>query len=72
MEKENSFQKGWFKVPQGAVAGIRIKLMAMFGVTTRMAFLDRLNGKVNHTDEQRELVESIFAQYGITEIWGAV
>jgi len=71
MEKK-AFLKGWYKIPQGDVAGARIKMMSLFGVTTRMAFLDRLNGKVNHTQEQIDAVEGIFHSYGITEIWGAV
>ena len=70
--EKRAFQKGWYRIPQGDVAGVRIKLMAMFGITTRMAFLDRLNGKVNHTEEQIKSVEEIFHSYGITEIWGAV
>jgi predicted transglutaminase-like cysteine proteinase len=71
MEKK-AFQIGWYKIPQGDVATVRIKLMAMFGITTRMAFLNRLNGKVNHTEEQIKMVEEIFHSYGITEIWGKV
>lgn len=72
MENKLSFQKGWYQLRTMDVAGARIKLMAMFGVTTRMAFLDRLNGKVNHTEEQIKATEEIFNSYGITEIWGTV
>ncbi|MCL1933572.1 MAG: hypothetical protein FWF53_07165 [Candidatus Azobacteroides sp.] len=69
-KKELSFQKGWFKVRQCDVPAVRIKLMSAFGVTTRVGFLNRLNGNVNHTEEERNAVEEIFNSYGITEIWG--
>jgi len=70
MDKELSFKKGWYKVPQGKVAAARIKIMSVTGVTTRVAFLNRLNGTVNHTDEERSAIEEIFKSIGITEIWG--
>ena len=67
-----AFQKGWFRVPQGDVAAVRIKLMSALGVTTRVGFLNRLNGLVTHTDEERAAIESIFNNYGITDAWGVV
>jgi len=67
-----SFQKGWFKVPNGEVAAARAKLMAVLGVTTRVGFLNRLNGKVNHTDDERTAIEEIFNNHGVTEVWGRV
>jgi hypothetical protein len=71
MEKK-SFQKGWFKIPQGNVAAARVRLMATLGVTTRAAFRDRMNGKVNHTEDEILAIEEIFSAYGIADIWGTV
>jgi len=67
-----SFQKGWYQVRQGEVAEVRKKLMATLGITTRMAFIKRLNGDVYHIPAEKEAIERIFSEYGITEIWGAV
>ncbi len=72
--EKKAFQRGWFKVPQGEVAGVRIKLMVALGVTTRMAFLNNLNGKTNHTAEQIKDIERIFGEVGIhkKDIWGTI
>ena len=68
---EFSFQKGWLQVKQCDVSAIRSRLMAALNITTRMAFLDRLNGKVEPKITEHRAIEEIFAEYGITEIWGA-
>lgn len=68
---EFSFQKGWSQVKQGDAAAVRSKLMAALNITTRMAFLDRLNGKVEPKITEHRAIEDVFAEYGITEIWGA-
>lgn len=68
---EFSFQKGWSQIKQGDVATVRSKLMSVLNITTRMAFLDRLNGKVEPKVTEHRAIEEIFAEYGITEIWGA-
>ena len=70
MENEFSFQKGWSQVRQGDVAGMRKKLNTALNLTTRMAFLNRLNGKVEHKITEYKAIEKIFNEYGIIEIWG--
>jgi hypothetical protein len=67
-----SFQKGWFQVRQGEVAEVRSKIMAKIGITTRMGFLNRLNGDTIGTEADREAIERVFAEYGIKNIWGKV
>ena len=69
---ENSFQQGWYQVKQGEVAAIRQKIMAKLGITTRMAFLNRLNGDTIGTIAEREAIERVFEEHGITDIWGKV
>ena len=71
MEKR-AFQNGFYRLAIRDVAAARIRLMALFEVTTRQGLRDRVNGKVNHTDEQINAVEEIFHSYGITNIWGKV
>ena len=70
MENNFSFQKGWSQVKQGDVSTVRTKLMSALNITTRMAFLDRLNGKVEPKVTEHQAIENIFSEYGITEIWG--
>ena len=71
MENEFSFQKGWYQVPQGKAAEVRKKIAVALGITTRMAFLHRMNGKVSHTPAEQEVIERIFSEYNITDVWGA-
>lgn len=67
---EFSFQKGWAQVKQGDVHIVRSKLMTVLGIKTRMAFLDRLNGKVEPRVSEYRAIEDIFETYGISHIWG--
>ena len=69
---EFSFQKGWFEVKQGQIAEVRHKIQAALGLTTRPAFYKRLNGVTIGLPAEREVIERIFSDYGITDIWGKV
>lgn len=71
MSGEFSFQKGWSQVRQSDVSTVRAKLMAALNITTRMAFLDRLNGKYEPKITEYREIEEIFGSYGITEVWGS-
>jgi len=46
--------------------------MIALDITTRQPFLDRLNGKIEPRVTEVERIEQIFAEYGITEVWGQV
>ncbi len=72
--EKKAFAKGWFKVPQGEAASVRIKLMVAMDVTTRMGFLNRMKGLCVHTPEQIKDIERIFGEVGIAkrDIWGVV
>lgn len=67
---EFSFRKGWSQVRQGDAAAVRSKLMVALNLTTIMAFLDRLNGKVEPKVSEAKAIEEIFASYGIKQVWG--
>lgn len=45
--------------------------MEALGITTRMAFLNRLRGDVEPKVSEAKAIESIFAEFGIKEVWGA-
>ena len=44
--------------------------MAAFNVTTRAAFLQRLKGNVIPNVLEAHNVETVFAKYGIKDVWG--
>ncbi|MDR1652883.1 MAG: hypothetical protein LBS01_04425 [Prevotellaceae bacterium] len=65
-----SFQKGWSQVKIGETTAVRSKLMKALNITTRMAFHDRLKGKVVPKINEYHAIEKVFAEYGIKKVWG--
>ena len=71
MSKEQfSFNKGWSQVKNGDIAECRTRLMAALNINTRPAFLNRLKGEVEPKISEVRAIEAIFAEYGITDVWG--
>lgn len=71
MSKEQfSFNKGWSQLRQCDISKCRKELMAAFNVTTRAAFLKRLKGNVIPNVLEAHNVETVFAKYGIKDVWG--
>lgn len=66
----NSFQKGWRAVPQGQAEEVKQRIKDVLHVTTRQTFYNRLNGLIEHKPSEIAAIEGVFAEYGITEIWG--
>jgi hypothetical protein len=69
---EWAFQKGWFQLRQHDISGARNKLMTELRITTRPAFLDRMNGVIEPKVSEYKAIEEIFGEYGIKDIWGTV
>jgi hypothetical protein len=67
---EYSFEKGWYQLRQQDVQAAKEELMASLGVTTNMAFRNRLKGKHIPKITQVEAIEKVFAKYGIRKVWG--
>ena len=44
--------------------------MITLGITTNVAWLNRLNGKVEPKVSEAKAIEETFAKYGIKEVWG--
>lgn len=65
-----SFKKGWSQVKQGDIKTARAALMSALGINTRNAFLDRMKGKIEPRVTEAKMIERVFAEFGITEIWG--
>ena len=70
MGRPFSFKKGWNQLKRDNVKDCRKKIMEALGLTSRPPFYYRLNGKVEPKVTEAEAIERIFAEYGITEVWG--
>lgn len=71
MEKiEFSFKKGWGQVKNIDMPVVRKKIESALGIRNRNSFYNRLNGDVEPKVSEAKAIESIFSEYGITEVWG--
>lgn len=67
-----AFQKGFSQVMNKDVQAVRHEIMDALNITTRPAFLSRLNGIVEPKISEAQEIERIFAKYGINDVWGEV
>jgi len=65
-----SFKKGFYNLRYKDMKEARRRLMNAFGVSTYQGLRLRMVGEFELTVRQKEAVESIFADYGVTDIWG--
>lgn len=65
-----SFKKGWNQLPNGVLEEARAKIMEALDLKVVTSFYPRLAGKVEPRLSEARAIESIFAEYGITDIWG--
>lgn len=70
MEKQYSFKKGISQVKLKDLRGVRAEIMSALGITSKMAYNQRLNGKIEPRVSEAEAIEKIFAKYGIKNVWG--
>jgi hypothetical protein len=68
--KKVAFANGWSRLRQHDVATVRTRIMTALNITTQATFRNRLNGKVDPTLSEIVAIETIFAEYGITNVWG--
>ena len=66
----NSFWAGWLQLPIGETKKVRDELMDGLGIASWEGFRKRRAGMVDHSPSEARFIESVFAQYGITEVWG--
>lgn len=67
---EYSFKKGFSQVRQKDVSEVKKRIMSALGLTTRVSWGARLKGKVEPKVSEARAIESIFADFGITKVWG--
>lgn len=66
-----SFKRGFAQVRQKDVLEVKKRIMSALGLTTRVSWHARLNGKVEPKVSEARAIESIFADFGINSVWGA-
>lgn len=69
MEKY-SFKKGFDQVKQKDIPEVKKKIMEALNLNFRSSWKARLDGKVEPRVSEAKKIEEIFAEYGITDIWG--
>lgn len=65
-----SFKKGWSQVKTSDAPKVRKKLMVALGVNSRAGFCNRMRGDIEPKITEARAIESVFAEYGITDVWG--
>lgn len=65
-----SFRKGYDQVKRKDIVAVRSEIMEALGLNTRMAFYQRMWGKVIPKVTEAKAIEQVFAKYGIKQIWG--
>lgn len=71
MTKKNfSFKKGFLQVPLGKVDEVKNDLMQSLNISSRAAWLRRLDGNVDPKASEIEAIEAVFHKHSIKNIWG--
>jgi hypothetical protein len=67
-----SFQKGWGQLERGDAKEARAKIVKALGLSPKCKSIWglRLKGRIEPRVSEAEAIENIFAEYGITEVWG--
>jgi hypothetical protein len=67
---KKGFNRGLFQVRIKDKAEVVEKIRKAIGVVNRVSFYCYQYGKVEPKASQAAAIEKIFAEYGITEVWG--
>lgn len=65
-----SFKKGFRQLPICKAKLVQKAIMEALGITARMTWYDRLNGKIEPRVSEAEAIERIFHSQNINDIWG--
>ncbi len=68
--RPHSFRRGYDQLKRSEYLDVRREIMEALGITTEMAFYNRMNGKIIPKVTEAEIIEGIFAKRGILEVWG--
>lgn len=65
-----AFKKGWNQVPKGKAADVKKAIMEGLGITGDATFYNRMKGIPEPTISEYQTISEVFADHGITDIWG--
>lgn len=65
-----SFRKGWKQLKQMDLVPVRTRIIEALNLKYVSSFYPRLNGESEPKMSEAQAIEAIFAEYGITDIWG--
>ncbi|WP_449303194.1 hypothetical protein [Porphyromonas endodontalis] len=68
---EYGFRRGYSQVRQKDAKKVMEQIKKTLGITTNVSWNARLNGKVEPKMSEAKAIEKVFAEYGITEVWGS-
>ena len=65
-----AFKRGWDQLPNVKLGEARAKLKTALNIIGDSNFYRRLRGIPEPTISEGEKIVAIFAEYGITDVWG--
>lgn len=65
-----SFKRGFSQLQYKDVGAVRKRIMEALNLKTRAGWKFRYDGTIEPRVTEAEAIESIFAEYGITDVWG--
>lgn len=70
MAAKFSFKKGWNQLQNGQTKEVKAKIIEALNLKFTTSFYPRLNGTIEPKFSEAKAIEAVFAEYGITDIWG--
>ena len=68
---EFSFKLGFSQVKRKDVQEVKNRIINDLGLRNRVRWYARLNGTVEPKVSEAKIIESVFADFGITQVWGS-
>lgn len=70
--KQWAFWNGWLEIPPTRRKELRKAIMKIFGLTSRGAWYDRINGRYEPKASEKIAVEELFRSYNVPiyKVWG--
>jgi len=66
-----TFVNGYGQIRKKDITAFKKEVLTELGYTTWTAFYQRLHGRIDLTVREKEIIERVFAKYGVTKnIWG--
>jgi hypothetical protein len=65
-----AFMRGWNQVPKSKMNEVREAIMIQLNLASFSTFYSRLKGIPEPTMSEGEKICEVFAEYGITDVWG--